>query len=259
MSSCRVWACALAGKTDAPGGACRIPRRAKCGDCLGRATGLASVNEAAIPGGSSTVVPRRLPSAGAEANSGGQNSTTARVELEPDRFRQRRYSELKMLRRSFRLRRNSCRRRGPADAPAAEVAIVEQRARHPTTPKCSRGRRNGAARSRSRKARTRAAGETANKWRQFRTATEMAIYPQCARTIEGVPERGFVVTVYGTNPWNAMLTIKPEAGRIKDAQLGGSAFRHRGSFTTGRRPRLRALINTLQLLRGIVLSTTRWL
>ena len=27
------------------------------------------------------------------------------------------------------------------------------------------------------------------------------------------------VTVYGTNPWNAILTIKPEAGRIKDAQL----------------------------------------
>jgi hypothetical protein len=39
------------------------------------------------------------------------------------------------------------------------------------------------------------------------------------RAIEGVPERGLVVTVYGTNPWNAMLTIKPEAGRIKDAQL----------------------------------------
>jgi hypothetical protein len=39
------------------------------------------------------------------------------------------------------------------------------------------------------------------------------------RSIEGVPARGFVVTVYGTNPWSAMLTIKPEAGRIKDAQL----------------------------------------
>ena len=56
--------------------------------------------------------------------------------------------------------------------------------------------------------------------RQFRTATEMAgIILNALRAIEGVPERGLVVTVYGTNPWNAMLTIKPEAGRIKDAQL----------------------------------------
>jgi hypothetical protein len=56
--------------------------------------------------------------------------------------------------------------------------------------------------------------------RQFRTAAEMAdIILEALRTIEGVPERGFIVTVYGMNPWNAMLTIKPEAGRIKDPQL----------------------------------------
>ena len=30
------------------------------------------------------------------------------------------------------------------------------------------------------------------------------------RTIDGCPNRGFVVTVYGSNPWNAMLTIRPE-------------------------------------------------
>jgi len=27
------------------------------------------------------------------------------------------------------------------------------------------------------------------------------------------------VTVYGSNPWNAMLTIKPEAGPIADPDL----------------------------------------
>jgi hypothetical protein len=56
--------------------------------------------------------------------------------------------------------------------------------------------------------------------RQFRTATEMAdIILDALRAVDGVPERGFVVTVYGANPWNAMLTINPEAGPIKDAQL----------------------------------------
>lgn len=56
--------------------------------------------------------------------------------------------------------------------------------------------------------------------RQFRTATEMAhIILNALRAVDGAPERGFVVTVYGANPWNAMLTIKPEAGPIKDAQL----------------------------------------
>jgi hypothetical protein len=61
---------------------------------------------------------------------------------------------------------------------------------------------------------------TSKKGRPFRTATEMAaIILNVLRAIDGVPEQGFVVTVYGTNPWNAMLTITPEAGRIKDAQL----------------------------------------
>ena len=39
------------------------------------------------------------------------------------------------------------------------------------------------------------------------------------RTIEGCPNRGFAVTVYGSNPWNAMLTIRPEAGPGIDREL----------------------------------------
>jgi hypothetical protein len=56
--------------------------------------------------------------------------------------------------------------------------------------------------------------------RQSRTASEMAdMILNVLRAEDGVPERGFVVTVYGAHPWNAMLTIKPEAGAIKDARL----------------------------------------
>ena len=62
-----------------------------------------------------------------------------------------------------------------------------------------------------------AVGETQ---RPRRTANEMAdIILNALRAVDGVPERGFVITVYGSRPWNAMLTIKPEAGRIKDPQL----------------------------------------
>lgn len=39
------------------------------------------------------------------------------------------------------------------------------------------------------------------------------------RTIDGCPISGFIVTVYGSNPWNAMLTIRPEAGPRIDREL----------------------------------------
>jgi hypothetical protein len=36
--------------------------------------------------------------------------------------------------------------------------------------------------------------------------------------IEGCPQRGVKVTVYGFNPWNAMLTFGVEAGAVPNKQ-----------------------------------------
>lgn len=56
--------------------------------------------------------------------------------------------------------------------------------------------------------------------KQVRDAEEIAgIIMKSLRTINGCPNRGFAVTVYGSNPWNAMLTIRPEAGPRIDREL----------------------------------------
>jgi hypothetical protein len=56
--------------------------------------------------------------------------------------------------------------------------------------------------------------------KQVRHAEEIAgIIMKSLRTIDGCPNRGFTVTVYGSNPWNAMLTIRPEAGTRIDREL----------------------------------------
>jgi hypothetical protein len=53
-----------------------------------------------------------------------------------------------------------------------------------------------------------------------KTADELAgIILRALHTLDGAPASGFVVTVYGGNPWNAMLTIKPDAGPIADPGL----------------------------------------
>jgi len=53
-----------------------------------------------------------------------------------------------------------------------------------------------------------------------KTADELAaIILKALQTLDGAPERGLMVSVYGRNPWNAMLTIKPEAGPVPDAGM----------------------------------------
>jgi hypothetical protein len=57
--------------------------------------------------------------------------------------------------------------------------------------------------------------------RQLQSATEMSNkILNALRRLNGVPDDGFVVTVYGSNPWNAMLTITPEAGGVKHDEMG---------------------------------------
>jgi hypothetical protein len=62
--------------------------------------------------------------------------------------------------------------------------------------------------------------QPAESYDRRKTADELAgIILKALQTLDGAPARGFVVTVYGGNPWNAMLTIKPEAGPIANPAL----------------------------------------
>jgi hypothetical protein len=64
-----------------------------------------------------------------------------------------------------------------------------------------------------------AAPSTSGK-KQLKAPAEIAqIIMTALRSIDKCPERGFTVTVYGSNPWNAMLTIRPEAGSSIDFPL----------------------------------------
>jgi hypothetical protein len=63
----------------------------------------------------------------------------------------------------------------------------------------------------------------ASRIRQQRTPDEIAkVIMETLQTIDRCPDRGFVVTVYGSNPWNAMLTIRPEAGPSIDRTFWSS-------------------------------------
>ena len=58
--------------------------------------------------------------------------------------------------------------------------------------------------------------------KQKKPAEELeAMIQQDLSQLEGWPERGVKVTVYGLNPWNSMLTIGVEAGPVPRADLQG--------------------------------------
>ena len=62
----------------------------------------------------------------------------------------------------------------------------------------------------------------ANPIKQKKTAKELAeMIRQDLSQLQGWPERGVKVTVYGFNPWNSMLTIGVEAGPVPRDDLQG--------------------------------------
>src|SRR5260370_31412761 len=55
----------------------------------------------------------------------------------------------------------------------------------------------------------------ANPVKQTKTTEELAaMIHQDLSQIEGFPERGVKVTVYGLNPWNSLLTFSVDAGPV---------------------------------------------
>jgi hypothetical protein len=51
--------------------------------------------------------------------------------------------------------------------------------------------------------------------KQKKTAEELAaMIHQDLSQIEGCPQRGLAVTVYGLNPWNSLLTFGVDAGPV---------------------------------------------
>jgi len=58
--------------------------------------------------------------------------------------------------------------------------------------------------------------EGADRTKETRTAEELErMILQDLRNVDGCPERGVSVTVYGI-PWNAMLTFGAEAGPVRN-------------------------------------------
>jgi hypothetical protein len=61
--------------------------------------------------------------------------------------------------------------------------------------------------------------------REKKTAEELAaMIREDLDKMDGCPQRGVTVTVYGLNPWNAMLTFGVDAGPVPNKAELGSFF-----------------------------------
>ena len=59
--------------------------------------------------------------------------------------------------------------------------------------------------------------ETENPKKETKTAEELAVMiREDLSKMDGCPQRGVNVTVYGLNPWNSMLTFGAAAGPVRN-------------------------------------------
>ncbi len=59
--------------------------------------------------------------------------------------------------------------------------------------------------------------ETENPKKETKTAEELAVMiREDLSKMDGCPQRGVNVTVYGLNPWNSMLTFGVAAGPVRN-------------------------------------------
>jgi hypothetical protein len=57
--------------------------------------------------------------------------------------------------------------------------------------------------------------EASNRMKEKKTAEELAaMIREDMSNVDGCPEHGVTVTVYGLNPWNSMLTFGVAAGPV---------------------------------------------
>jgi hypothetical protein len=71
-----------------------------------------------------------------------------------------------------------------------------------------------------------------NPKKEEKTAEELAaMIREDLSKVDGFPKRGVIVTVYGLNPWNSMLTFGVAAGPVHNRP------RARSSPNAGARPR----------------------
>jgi hypothetical protein len=113
----------------------------------------------------------------------------------------------------------------PSDAPVAAVTITPAPVSAPVPPAIPPKEKVEAPAQQTPAVTTKQtdSGPAKNTARKLCTPEELANrIMETLRQVGDLPQRGFVITVYGSNPWNALLTVRPEAGPFIDRTLWSS-------------------------------------
>jgi hypothetical protein len=114
--------------------------------------------------------------------------------------------------------------RAPSDAPVAAVTIAPAPVSAPVPPILAKETVEAPAeQTPAVMTKQTDSGPAINTARKLCTPEELANrIMETLRQVGDLPSRGFVITVYGSNPWNALLTVRPEAGPFIDRTLWSS-------------------------------------